>query len=272
MLDCGMADAFIAGPPPVATGLLLAASPFVGSFLATAAYRLPLGRSALAGRSSCPACGQKLGPADLVPVLGFALRRGRCAYCRAPVSKVYPLVEGLAFAAALWAVAEVPGWGAWAAALLGWFLLTLSVIDTKHFLLPNILTLPLAAIGLAVAGLGAAVPGFAWATAPLDAVIGAVAGYGFLALIAQGYQAVRGRAGLGMGDAKLLAASGAWAGWQGLASVVLIAALVALAVALAQAAYLRRRPGLADRLPFGPYLALGTWLVVLYGPLSFRLP
>ena len=272
MLDCGMADVFFAGPPLAATGLLLAASPFIGSFLATATHRLPLGRSALRGRSSCPACGQNLGPLDLVPVLGFVFRRGRCAYCRAPVARVYPLVELLALAAALWAVAVVPGWAAWAVAVLGWLLLTLAVIDAQHFLLPDVLTLPLAALGLAVAALGATAPGFVWATNPLDAVIGAAAGFASLALIAWAYRALRGRVGLGLGDAKLLAAAGAWAGWQGLASVVLIAALAALGGSLAVAAIKGRRPGLADRLPFGPYLALGTWLVVLYGPLSFRLP
>ena len=198
------------------------------------------------------------------------VRRGRCAYCGAPVAAFYPLIELGALAAALWAVAALPGWAAWAAAVLGWFLLTLAVIDAKHFLLLDALTLPLAAAGLGVAALAGAAPGFAWPVSPLDAAIGAAAGFASLALVAWAYRRLRGRAGLGLGDAKLLAASGAWAGWQGLPSVVLIASLAALAAALALAAYRRRRPAPGDRLAFGPYLALGTWLVVLYGPMTFE--
>jgi leader peptidase (prepilin peptidase)/N-methyltransferase len=266
-----MADAaFLAGPPPAATSLLLLASPFIGSFLATAVYRLPRRRSVAGMRSACPACGHVLGPVDLLPMVGYLVRRGRCAYCGAPVAALYPLIELGALAAALWAVAALPGWAAWAVAVMGWFLIALAAIDAKHFFLPDALTLPLLALGQIAASLGVLAPGLAWPVAPLDAFLGAMAGFASLALIAWAYRRLRGRAGLGLGDAKLLAASGAWAGWQGLPSVVLIASLAALAAALALAAYRRRRPAPGDRLAFGPYLALGTWLVVLYGPMTFE--
>ena len=267
-----MTGAPVAGPPAAATLFLLAAAPFVGSFLATVAHRLPRGRSAAAGRSACPSCGHSLGLADLVPIAGYLIRRGRCAYCGTPIPRAYPLIELGALAVALWAVAALPGWTAWAAAALGWGLLALAAIDLRHFLLPDALTLPLLCLGLALAAMGWAAPGLGWGVTPLDAAIGAAAGFAAFALIGWLYARVRGCAGIGGGDAKLLAAAGAWAGWQALPSVVLIAALAGLAASLALAAVKRHRPGWRDRLPFGPYLALGMWLVVLYGPLSFRLP
>jgi leader peptidase (prepilin peptidase)/N-methyltransferase len=267
-----MTEAPIAGPPAAATLFLLAAAPAIGSFLATVAHRLPRGRSATTGRSACPACGHTLGAVDLVPIVGYLIRRGRCAHCGSPIPRDDTLIEIAALGAALWAVTAVPGWPSWAAAVLGWGLLALAAIDLRHFLLPDALTLPLVCLGLALAALGAAAPGLGWAVTPLDAAAGAVAGFGAFALIGRLYRALRKRAGIGGGDAKLLAAAGAWAGWQALPSVVLIAALSGLAAALVLAAVRRRRPGLHDRLAFGPHLALGTWLVVLYGPLSFRIP
>jgi len=264
-----MTDAPIAGPPAAATLFLLAASPVIGSFLATVACRLPRGRSAAAGRSACLSCGHVLGLADLVPVVGYLIRRGRCAHCGAPIPRDDTLIEIAALAAALWSVAAVPGWPAWAVAVLGWGLLTLAAIDLKHFLLPDVLTLPLLCLGLAFAALGAMAPSLGWATTPLDAAAGAAAGFGAFALLGWLYGRLRKRTGIGGGDAKLLAAAGAWAGWQALPSVVLIAALSGLAVSLVLAAARRRRPGLKDRLAFGPYLALGTWLVVLYGPIPY---
>ncbi len=270
MLDWGMIDAFSSPQAPAATALLLLASPFIGSFLATAVYRLPRGRSVAGMRSACPGCGHVLGPVDLLPLVGYLVRRGRCAHCNARISTLYPSIELAALAVAAWALAAAPGWTVVPVAALGWALITLAAIDLRHFLLPDALTVPLLLLGIALAAGGLDVSGISWPIAFSDALVGAASGFLSLALIAWVYLRLRGRAGLGLGDAKLLAASGAWVGWQGLASVVLIAALAALAVSLALAAYKRRRPALGDRLPFGPYLALGTWLVVLYGPLSFR--
>jgi leader peptidase (prepilin peptidase)/N-methyltransferase len=155
----------------------------------------------------------------------------------------------------------------WAVCCLGWALLALALIDARHFLLPDRLTLGLLAAGLLVALAG----GRAWPVRPLDGVLGAATGYLVLRLVGSAYRRSRGREGLGLGDAKLLAAAGAWTGWIGLPSVVLIAALAALAWVGADALIRRRRPQLGQRIAFGVFLALGTWLVVLYGPLDFRL-
>lgn len=246
---------------------MLAAAPFVGSFLATAAFRLPRGRSVALGRSRCPACGTALGPVDLLPILGWVLRRGHCNSCRAPIDPAYPATELLALGVAAWAaLAGLPGWQPVVACLLGWTLLTLAAIDLRHYLLPDMLTLPLVPAGLLVAAM---VP--AWPVALRDAAIGAVAGFVVIWGVGWLYRRLRGRHGIGLGDAKLLAAAGAWVGWQGLASVVLIAALAGIAVALGMALRRGQRLDPAARLPFGVFLALGTWLVVLYGPIAFGL-
>ncbi len=256
-------------PPLAATALLLVASPFIGSFLGTLAYRMPRGRSALGGRSACPACGVTLGPADLLPVLGYAWRGGRCGQCGVPISRDYPAIELAALAAAVWAVMVLPGWQGWAVCVLGWFLIALAAIDLRHFLLPDTLTLSLVTLGLALSVLGILAPGLAWPVQPVDAAGGALLGFAVLTVVGMVYRGLRGRSGIGLGDAKLLAAAGAWAGWQGLPGVVLIAALSALAFAGARGAWTRRLPRSGDPVPFGPYLALGTWLVVLYGPMAF---
>jgi leader peptidase (prepilin peptidase)/N-methyltransferase len=233
-------------------------APFVGSFLATLAIRLPAGRH-LWGRSTCPACGRALAPRDLVPLLSWLLNRGRCRHCGKRVSAVYPLVELAALLVALWAATVVDGWRLWAVCGLGWVLLALAVIDLRHFLLPDVLTLPLTAVGIAIA----------WLDGPAalrDAAIGALAGFAVFAAVAMLYRRLRGREGLGLGDAKLLGAAGAWASWLGLPSIVLLASLIALAMTLGRAA-LAGRLDTAAPVPYGAYLAFATWIVVLYGPL-----
>ena len=147
----------------------------------------------------------------------------------------------------------------WLGLVLGWSLLTLAAIDYRHLVLPDAITLPLIPIGLAVAYWlrPEAVPAH---------VVGAVSGFLALALIAWFYRCLRGRDGLGLGDAKLLAAAGAWLGWQALPGVVLMAAVLALAVALASSAFGGRLSATSE-VAFGPYLALAFWTAWLYGPL-----
>lgn len=244
--------------------LLLLTAPCVGSFLGVLVVRLPAGKPLVLGRSACPHCGVVLKARDLVPLASWLASHGRCRTCGARLGLFYPLIELLALAVALWAYALVPGWPLWATCLLGWMLLALALIDARHLELPDGLTLPLIPAGLLVA----------WLLAPeqiLAHVIGAAAGFLFLAGLALLYRRLRGREGIGLGDAKLLAAAGAGLGWQGLPSVILIAAAGGLAGALLQARLGRegtRRLDAKRPLPFGPYLAAGFWLVWLYGPLT----
>ena len=241
--------------------LLVLAAPMVGSFLGLLIVRLPAGEPVVAGRSRCPACGETLSARDLVPLLSWLAHHGRCRHCGGEISRLYPAVELAALAIALWALSVLPGWLAWAGAGFGWALMTLAVIDARHFLLPDALTLPLAPAGLAIAW-------FANPDALFDHAIGGLAGAGTLALIALIYRRLRNREGLGRGDVKLLGALGCWTAWQGLPTILLYAALAGLLWALA-ARMAGRRLDATTRLPFGPFLCLAGWLVWLYGPVMW---
>lgn len=240
---------------------VLLISPFLGSFLGVLVLRLPRGEEVVAGRSRCPHCAATLGVAELVPLLSYLASAGKCRHCGARLSRLYPGIELAALGVAGWAYWVLPGgWLLWAGAALGWALLALALIDLRHFLLPDVLTLPLIPAGLAVA----------WLVEPgklLHHGIGAAAGFAAFAALAWGYRRLRGRDGLGLGDAKLFAAAGAWVSWSGLGSVLLWAALPALAVTLALGLKRGRLSGRTP-LPFGAYLAAGLWLTWLYGPLQ----
>jgi len=178
------------------------------------------------------------------------------AACGEPAPPPLVLALALAAAVAAWSVWALPEERTAAGCLLGWTLAVLAMVDGRRFVLPDALTLPLLGAGLLLTA--AAEP----ERLPSCAV-GAVAGYAALRLVGAGYRRLRGRDGLGQGDAKLLAAAGAWVGWEGLASVVLLAAAVALLCTLAAQP---RHSLRADRpLPFGPFLCLGIWSVWTMG-------
>ncbi len=243
-------------------GLLpLLLSPFIGSFLGVLIRRLPLGRPVTVARSACEGCGRTLPARDLVPLLSFAMLRGRCRFCRAGIARFHVWIELAAIAVAAWAMQTVADLGTlWADCVLGWSLLALAWIDWDHLRLPDVITLPLAVLGLLAT----------WWLDPDaagDHALAAAAGYLAFRGVAWAYRMLRRREGLGHGDAKLLAAAGAWVGLAGLPTVVLAAAAIALGATLVQRLFGRHA---ADTpIPFGPYLALATWLVRLYGAADF---
>ena len=235
----------------------LLAAPFVGSLLGVLVRRLPRGLPVALDRSRCESCGHALGPAELVPLASYAVLRGRCRHCGAAISPFHPLIELAALLVAIWAATSAPDAGLlWADCVLGWTLLALGWIDWETMVLPDALTLP-----LILAGLGAALL-LAPDRAALHAAGAALGWLGFRA-VALAYRALRGRDGLGEGDAKLLAAAGAWVGPTALPLVVFLGALLGIALTLARSAGsgLRRETAV----PFGPSLALAVWLVRLYG-------
>ncbi len=212
--------------------------------------------------SHCPTCGQALAWRDKIPLLSYLLLRGRCRACQSPIGWRYPAVElltALLFAACAWRWglgASALVWAAFAATLLA-----LACIDADTQLLPDALTLPLLWGGLISAAAG-------WSqTALSDALWGAVAGYLLLWLVQQGFALVTGKQGIGQGDFKLLAALGAWLGWQALLPLLLLACLSGAGVGLG----LRwsGRLGAGQPLAFGPYLAMAgaavMWLAPPYG-------
>jgi leader peptidase (prepilin peptidase)/N-methyltransferase len=223
----------------------------IGSFLATILIRWPQGRSVVAGRSACDGCGRTLEARDLVPILSWSLARGRCRTCGSRIDRRHLAAEAGAAMIGITAILAHPMPLAAVTAVLGWWLFLLGALDVEHEWLPDRLTWPLLAAGLAAAwgGFGP----------PLESrLIGAAAGFACLFLIARLYRILRGREGLGGGDPKLFAAIGAWLGWTQLPFVLVGAGLIGLAALLLK----RLRGGdvaASDRLPLGTLMALAAW-------------
>jgi len=274
------------GQPAVFPWISLVLGLCVGSFLNVVIHRLPKmmerawreecaelagtpatapdpGRyNLLVPRSACPACGRRIAPLENVPVLSWLWLRARCAGCGVRISPRYPLVE--------LAAGAIGGYAAWrygtslaaaGAMLFCWVLLALAVIDLDTQLLPDDLTLPLLWAGL-LFNLGA---GFV----PLStAVLGAVAGYLALWLVYWGFKLATGKEGMGYGDFKLLAAIGAWLGWQKLPLVILLSSVVGAAIGIALIVLARH--GREKPIPFGPYLAAAGVIALLWGDVITR--
>lgn len=227
-----------------------------GSFVGALATRWPRGESVARGRSRCDACGRTLHPLELVPLLSFVVRRGRCRACGAPIAPDHLWAElggaAVGASAALLAPSLAPSWPtALAAALLGWTLLALALIDARHLWLPDRLTLPLLATGLALAATGRGPP-------LTQAALTAAVAYLLLELLRHGFRRLRGREGLGGGDSKLFAALGAWLGAEPLVWTLLAASIAGLLWAA-----LRGRAALHRPLPLGTLLAVAGWPIYL---------
>jgi leader peptidase (prepilin peptidase)/N-methyltransferase len=270
---------FLSANPAWLIGGALLFGLLIGSFLNVVIHRLPImlqqdwqrDCAQLAGApdqegprynlllpaSHCPACQQPVKPWQNLPLISFVLLRGRCASCAAPISRRYPLVElltGLVFALLAWQLG--PGSTLVGAMLLSAALIALAFIDADTQMLPDCLTLPLLWAGLLF--------NLATGLVPLaDAVLGAVFGYLALWLVYWAFRLATGKEGMGYGDFKLLAALGAWLGWQALPMVILLSSLVGALVGVGL--IVARRVGRSQALPFGPYLAAAGWIAFLWG-------
>ena len=226
-------------------------APCIGSLIGVLALRLPQGRAVLLARSCCDSCATKLRPRDLVPLLSYLARRGRCHACGAAIPVLLPVLEVAAIVVVLPVLLLAPQ-SSWAGGcVLAWQILALAVIDLRDFLLPWPLTLLLALTGLALD------PDLL-----LDHAIGWGAGFAAFTALRLGYRRLRGQDGLGEGDAWLLGGLGAWLGWQALPDLVLLAAGAGLAVTVAVRLVHRRT--LAAPLPVGPWLGLAGYAIWLW--------
>jgi leader peptidase (prepilin peptidase)/N-methyltransferase len=208
-------------------------------------------------RSACPSCGTPIRAIHNIPVAGWLMLRGRCAHCRAPISARYPLVEmlgGVVAALLAWRFGYSPqlAFGL----VFAWAMIALAFIDFDTQLLPDDITLPMLWLGLLANLMGTY-------TDLRSAVLGAVAGYLVLWIVYWAFKLVAKKEGMGFGDFKLLAAIGAWTGWQVIPAVILISAGLG-AVVGSLFLWLARR-GADTRIPFGPYLALGGIVALLWG-------
>jgi leader peptidase (prepilin peptidase)/N-methyltransferase len=209
-------------------------------------------------RSACPKCGALITALQNIPVVSWLALKGRCAGCKAPISGRYPVVEllgGALAAAAVWHFGATPQ-GLAACGFL-WALLALTMIDFDTQLLPDGITLPLLWAGLIVNLRGTFTP-------LGDAVIGAVAGYLSLWTIYWIFKLIRGKEGMGYGDFKLLAALGAWLGWQLLPVIVLLSSVVGAAIGMTLIVFKGRDHSVP--MAFGPFLAIAGAIALFFGP------
>jgi leader peptidase (prepilin peptidase) / N-methyltransferase len=237
----------------------------VGSYLNVVIYRLPLGMSTVLPRSRCPGCGAAIRARDNVPVISFLLLRGRCRACGASISWRYPLIEG---ATALLFLGCFLRFGASFEALAGALfcalMVALALIDLDHMILPDVLTWPAIAAGILLQ------PVLSWARlgpgpwrALAGGALGAAVGAGILLAVWAGWYLLRREEGMGLGDVKMLAAIGAFLGWQGVLVSLFFAALSGAAVGLGLMAW--RGGDLKSKLPFGTFLALGGLIALFAG-------
>ena len=248
----------------------------VGSFANVCIHRIPLGQSIGFPPSRCPGCGSAIKPWDNIPVLSYLVLRGRCRNCAAPISPRYPLVEA-ANAIAYWGVAVVygPTLAAAIAMPLVTALLVLSLIDLDHQILPDVITRPAVALGIAVSlavhrtGLvdgttDTLIAGTAWWEAPAAAL----AGYVGFALVAWAGRKYYGQVALGRGDWKLAAMVGAFLGFKGLVLTVFIGSFFGTLIGISMV--LLRKANRMTPIPFGTFLGAAGIAVVLVGAPMWR--
>jgi leader peptidase (prepilin peptidase)/N-methyltransferase len=238
--------------------LLVIASPFLGSFLGAVITRWSTGRPLYSGRATCD-CGQVvLSARDMIPIASWAVSGGRCRTCARGLGRLYPAVEVVALAIAVWSILELPGNLIWTGAAFGWALLVIGAIAWREGRLPAVLVSGLGIAGLLLAGRGG------WPSVG-DHLLGAIAGCAAWIVAAQLLNRWQPRRILRPHDAMLAAALGAWAAWRGLPAVLLIAVIVALILA---PSFRTLNYAHVDR-ALAAGLCAGTWLVWLYGPIFF---
>ncbi|MBT5559847.1 MAG: prepilin peptidase [Proteobacteria bacterium] len=207
--------------------------------------------------SHCPSCKHELKPWHNIPVLSYIFLRGACAFCQVRISPRYPSIEMLtSVTTALVAYKLGLGIQGITAILLCWCLIALTFIDYDHQILPDEITLPLLWGGLLLNLFGIFVPIH-------EAVIGAISGYMSLWLVYQGFRLLTGKEGMGFGDFKLLAAAGAWLGWQVLPLIILLSATTGSIIGISS--IVLKRTSRSQPIPFGPFIATGTVIALLWG-------
>ena len=208
-------------------------------------------------RSRCPHCGHKISALENIPILSYLLLRGKCSECRQTISLRYPIIElSSAVIAVVLGVHFGFGFQVFPAILLSWALLTLSVIDFDHQLLPDDITLTFLWMGLLVNIFGIF-------TDVYSSLIGAMAGYGILWMVYILFKMVTGKEGMGYGDFKLLAMLGAWLGWQQLPVIIILSSLCGAVVGISLMLF--RNLNKSHPIPFGPYLATAGWIAMIWG-------
>lgn len=273
---------FIIKHPDFFLFLIAALSLMIGSFLNVVIYRLPqmmkeawgqecreyLGLKTLPAEieslnlylpfSHCPQCKKHLKPWHNIPVLSYLVLRGKCAFCSAPISLRYPLVELLCCLASVYVAWRFGfSWQTLGGLLFTWIAIALTFIDLDHHLLPDQLTLLLVWVGLFLSI-------FSIFTDSQHAIIGAIAGYLIFYAVQWLFKVATGKIGMGQGDFKFLAGLGALLGWQQLPILILLSSIIGLIFGLIQ--MIIKHQLKSAPIPFGPYLAIAGWISLIWGP------
>ncbi len=278
-----------AASPLVFTGVTFAFALLIGSFINVVVYRLPIMMERewreqckelakekfddvaeerfdlVVPRSRCPDCGHQITALQNIPVISYLTLGGRCANCRKPISPRYPIVEFVTGALAAFTAFHF-GFGAEGlmAILFTLTLVPITMIDYDRQLIPDVIVLPLMWIGLIMSAFYPLYGSTTLFISPRDAIIGAVAGYMIFWTVYQVYRLLTRKEGMGYGDFKLLAALGAWLGWQALPAIIILSAGVGAVVGILLMIFKGRDHKIP--MPFGPFLAAAGWLTMLYGP------
>lgn len=229
---------------------------FIGSFLNVCIHRIPREESIVFPSSRCPKCREKIRPWDNIPVLSYLFLRGRCRHCKEKISPRYPLVETLC---ALIALAMLYRFGLTAAFFIyyAWacVLLVITFIDIDYQIIPDSLSIGGIVVGLALVWwLPVSYP---------EALIGLGVGAGLLIVVIYGYYFLTGKQGMGGGDVKLLGMIGVFTGWEGVLFTIFMGSLLGSLVGIPWA--LLQKKNMQAAIPFGPFLALGAFINVLFG-------
>jgi leader peptidase (prepilin peptidase) / N-methyltransferase len=228
----------------------------VGSFLNVCIHRLPQRQSVFWPASHCPNCNRPLHWYENIPVASYLALRGRCSGCRVRIAPTYPIVE-LATAAlfVFWYLHFGPGLLLASRLLFAAAMLVLFVVDLRHHILPNVITIPGIAVGFIFSLFVA--PG------PLSSLLGILIGGGVLFILGEAYLRLRGEEGLGMGDVKMLAMIGAFLGWELMLLTLVISSFLGALVGMAM--IVTRKGGLRYALPYGTFLAVGALFSAVAG-------
>jgi leader peptidase (prepilin peptidase) / N-methyltransferase len=230
----------------------------IGSFLNVCIYRIPLGKSIIHPPSACPDCGRTIRFYDNIPLLSYLFLLGKCRNCSRSIPLRYPVVE---FLTGLLGLALYLRYGLSAEGVLYFFfvaaLVAVAFIDLDHKIIPDVISLPGILAGLLVSPFLASITWW-------ESLIGVIAGGGSLFLVAFLYERATGREGMGGGDIKLLAMIGGWMGWKALPLILFMSSLSGTLIG--GAALLLSGEGYRKRIPFGPFLSLGTLVYFFFGP------
>ena len=231
-----------------------------GSFANVCIYRLPLKGGVVKGRSFCPKCKKKILWYENIPILSYFILGGKCSKCKKKISTQYLIVEAISIISFL-IIYYLFGISLTTILLIILFLSFLNIffIDLKHYIIPDVLTFPMMALGFFKSfdpNLSPIFPNY------INSLLGGIIGFGIIWLLIIFYKKIRNKEGMGLGDAKLLAVIGFWFGWISIPFVIFLSSVTALIIVTPD--LLKKSKKLTSEIPFGPYIITGTFIYLLF--------